>query len=351
MKTSAKTLLYILGGLILFSAFIYYLQRPSMFSIAKKRLNGCMTIADVKSVWDQYRYQLAGKPEFADIARKKLSDLGLTKAELRAVKQWMPAKTDNLNLIVIPDLSRRIIDTANNPEQIRFDTSLLFAIWKAFESKTRLKMNSKDRLVIDITDPDQGKGNFSRIADDLVFDLSEHKNQSNRLYFAKRSYRFYEKVTELYKLAAERPTGADYSYYFSQKITSRQTKSTLDDDYRNIIIIITDGYLEINPSLHKTESISPVPELLNQYCKTGNSSLFKYPQQTRDLDLSDTEIYLFELNERKAGKNCHLKGLKKWWTEWFRIMKVSNIDDEFIFQHQDATNLTRNNIYSVLGIK
>jgi hypothetical protein len=351
MKKSVRTLLYILSGLILFTGFIYYLQRPSTFSIVKKRLAACTTITDVKSIWDQYRYQFTDKPEFADICRKKLNELGLTQTELCDVKQWMPAKTNNINLIIIPDLSRRIIDSINNPGQIRFDTTLLSSIWRAFESKTRLKMNSKDRLIIDITDPDQGQGNFSRIANDLVFDLSEHRNQSNRIYFAKNSSRFHDKVAGLYTLAAEKTTGADYSYYFSQKITSRQKKSTLDDNYRNVVIIITDGYLEVTRSPNRAESLSPSPELLKQFCTSGNSSSFAYPLNTIGLDLSGVEIYLFEFNEKKTGKNCHFTGLKRWWSEWFKLMHVANADNLEVYQHQEAAKLNEDYVHSIFGTK
>jgi hypothetical protein len=78
----------------------------------------------------------------------------------------------SLNIIVIPDLSRRITDTIENPKQIENDLVVLNTIWSSFVEYSKLKQDTKDKLIVDVTDIDQAKGQFSSIANQLQFDLS-----------------------------------------------------------------------------------------------------------------------------------------------------------------------------------
>ena len=86
-------------------------------------------------------------------------------------------------MIVIPDLSRRITDTLNNPSQIEHDKTVFKAVWNTFVEYSKLKQDSKDRIIVDVTDIEQARGQFGNIANQLQFDLSTHSGKSNRLYF------------------------------------------------------------------------------------------------------------------------------------------------------------------------
>ncbi|WP_205514468.1 hypothetical protein [Longitalea arenae] len=211
-------------------------------------------------------------------------------------------------------------------------------------------MNSKDRLLVDIADPEQGQGQFKTIADSLLFDLSDFKNKSNRLYFGSARNKFECNIKQLYDLAKKRTTGANYAYYFSEKLPSRIKKSTLTDDYRNILIIITDGYLELSRKDGGKTSISPAHDALIEYSLKGNSSSFQYPRQTIDLTFPDLEVYLLEVNERKSGQGIDFKGLKKWWTEWFKSMNIKNADENFIFRRQDAISFSIKEVQSIFDV-
>lgn len=347
MKGIIKPILYLFGAIVIFVIFIYILLRPSTQSKAIKEIETCLNIEDVKAVWYKYRPDLADDEDYCQFVRDKLKTFNLKQSEISDIRKWLPAKTHNLNIILVPDLSYRISDEKNNPEQIKNDTALLRAVWIAFEKNVRLKMNTKDRLLLDIADPCQGQGQFKTIADNLVFDLSDFKNKSNRLYFNSVQGKFDRNVGELYDLAKQETTGANYVYYFSEKLATRIKKSTIDDDYRNIVILITDGYLEITLRDGTPASVSPTTDYLKKYCNTGNSSSFQYPMQTVDLKFPDTEVYLFEVNERKNGEGCDYKGLKKWWTEWLKAMSIKNADEDFIFRRQDAINLSKKQLQSI----
>lgn len=348
MKGPFKSLLYFLVTIILFGVFIYILLRPSTQSKAIKEIEKCFAIADVKATWDKYRTDLSDDEDYCQAVREKLKTLNLTEETFSEVKKWLPSRTQNLNIILVPDLSKRISDEKNNPDQIQNDTALLKSIYAQFEKKVRLKMNSKDRLIVDIADPRQGQGQFRTVANDLIFDLSDHKGKSNRLYFNSVKGVFESKIDQLYRIAAEKQTGADYVYFFSQKLQTLIKKSTIEDDFRNVLVLITDGYLEITLKDGSKCSISPDESLLKKYYSTGNSSSFKYPNQTSGLFFPDVEVYLFEVHERQNGMGRDLVGLKKWWTDWFQMMNIKNVQTGFIFKRQSAIDLTKKEIQDIL---
>ena len=133
IKKKDKKPLYILGGfLIFFGIFIYAITRPSIQSIALKELETSYNTKDVEKVWDKYKADLSKDEEFLFETRKKLTGFSLTEDEINACRNWLPPAPISINLIIIPDLSRRIIDTLNNPDQINNDIFILRTIWKSF---------------------------------------------------------------------------------------------------------------------------------------------------------------------------------------------------------------------------
>lgn len=346
-KKNRKPLYILLCTLIAFSIFIYFLVKPSMESNASQEINSCLNTEDVKATWYKYKIDLSESEDFCQAARDKLSSFNLKQSEIVEVKKWLPSKSENLNLILVPDLSLRITDQKNNPDQVQNDTTILSAAWKAFEKKVMLKLNSKDKLTVDVADPSQAQDQFRTIADNLVFDLSEHKNKSNRFYFANIQDKFQKNINRLYDIATKKTTGANYVYYFSEILPKRIKKSTLDDNYKNILVIITDGYLEITGK----PSTSPNTAILRQYCNTRNSSSFSYPNETADLTFPELDVYLLEVNEKQSGKGCDFQGLKKWWTEWLKLMNIHNIENDIIIKRDYSISTATKEIEQIINAK
>lgn len=162
-----------------------------MQSEAIEEIQGCPNSVCVKRVFKKYESEpdlleldANGNKivavEFQQEARKKLGSFNLSDTELKDCLEWLPPAKTSLNVIVIPDLSRRII---NISDQVKNDTIVLNTIWKAFVEYSKFRQDTKDQLIIDVTDTDQAKGQFKDVADDLLFDLSGHTGKSNRLYF------------------------------------------------------------------------------------------------------------------------------------------------------------------------
>jgi hypothetical protein len=268
-------------------------------------------------------------------------------------------------LIIVPDLSLRIIDTINNPDQVKNDTTLLNAIWQNFVSQTKLKMDSKDRLVLDVTDEGQAGGSFRTVANDLIFDLSENHGKSNRLYFDKVGNRFNQNVSKLYSLASKQPIGADYHYYFEQRLPKNIKKSTLKDNYRNILVIITDGYLESQNAQRTgiwayTGTFAERNFVSNQL-RSGKSynealSVLK-PIPDCTTHFPDLEILVIEVNQRTSrseqekidiGTVNDFTIMKSQWTNWFKLLGVKNAKSEFFMRRNDATQITQKQIAEFL---
>lgn len=330
-KTKDKKPIYILlGFLLLFSLFIYGITRPSEQSIAIKELGTSFNKKDVEMVWYKYKSELSQDEDYLLEVRKKLSTFNLSENEIKDCISWLPPANINLNLIVIPDLSRRITDTINNPNQINNDIFALQTIWKSFVNYSKLKQDTKDRLIIDVTDIDAAKGQFGMVANNLQFDLSNHVGKSNRLFFTNEKDEIFEKnIIKMYSLAKQKPLGADYRFYLRRYLENNLKKSTLFDNYINKVIIITDGYLEaenkpadtkiygFQKQLYNAVTIGNVLEVITK----NNLNIPKV-----NIDLSNTEFFVCEVNERKIGKTFDFEILKVYWEDWLNKMNAKKIE-------------------------
>lgn len=358
-KKDKKPIYLLLGFLIFFGVFIYFITRPSLQSKAIDQIQVCSNVNDVKSLFERYKFDLLENDEngnkivaldFQNAVRDKLNSFNLNDDEIQKCLEWLPPAKTNINVIVIPDLSRRIIDTINNPNQINNDIFVLNTIWHSFVDYSKLKQDTKDKLIVDVTDIDQAKGQFGEVANQLQFDLSTHKGKSNRLYFTEeKDKQFEQAITKMYQSAKQQPLGADYLLYFRRYLSNRIKKSTLYDNYINKVIIITDGYLELeksqdygnglrwnytecNPQLYRSVNIGNTKELITSL----GLSIPKQP-----VDLSNTDILVCEVNERKTGKTKDFEILKAYWEDWFERMNTHKIS---FIQREQANDLTKKKI-------
>lgn len=358
-KKNIKPLIILAGFILFFVAFIFLLLRPSVQSEAIDQVQVCANVSDVKMVYDKYKFELLENGadnnkivslEFQTAIRKKLDSFKLTDSEIQACLEWLPPSKTSLNVIIIPDLSRRIVDTYNNPDQIQNDKIVLNSIWESFVKQSRLKQDSQDRLIVDVTDIDQAKGQFSKIADELNFDLSKHKGKSNRLYFTEElDKRFEESVSALYESAKEKPLGADYLFYFRRYLINHLKKPTLFNNYSNKIIIITDGYLEAENKIADTKIVGGSYDyrpLLYPAVEIGNvmdvitSKQLNIPK-INGVDLSNSDILVCEVNERKIGKAKDFEILKAYWTDWLNRMNARNV---VFVQREQSNQLTKEKV-------
>ncbi len=342
-KKPIYTLLIFIG---VFTLFIYFLIKPSLEKKAINEINNCINTEDVKKIFEKYKNDLNQSEDFLQSTRDRIKSFGLNQSNITDVKKWLPSKTDNINIVIVPDLSNRITDAINNADQIKRDTTIISSICETFENRVKTKMNSKDKLLIDITDRKQAGGKISELADTLIYDLSNFKDKINKLYFENHKESFKKGLRKLYDFAYDfelsnpKGGGADYVSYFSSKLKSKIQKSTLDDNYRNVLIILTDGYLDATkPNGDIVSYINIDPNTIIE------TSLSKY---------KDLEVYLFEVNRRKKANDFDEIKLKKWWLSWLNSMNVknsidTNSEDEIIIKRQDGFTDIKKKIEDILN--
>lgn len=365
IKNTGRKALYLPAlFLLVFGLFIYGITRPTPYSHAVAQLEAAFSVEDIKRCWDQYKADLYEDQSFVAQIRNKLESLNLTDSEATECKRWLPPVPVSINLIIVPDLSKRIADAGNNPDQIHNDSVLLEEIWSVFEKTTRTKTDSKDRLMVDVTDNGQAAGQFRTIADNLVFDLSTHTAKSNRLFFESEHVkgRFRENIGKLYRMARQNPIGADYWYYFNRSLKKKMLKSTFSNEYRNVLIMITDGYLEAQNS-ERTGVSFYTGNYAQRYLacaqlKRGVSvpeAISRSELLIRDCQdhFPELEVLILEVNERSRrtkqepfdpGTACDYDLLRYVWSDWFKRLEIRNAQDDFFIQRNDAIELTKKEI-------
>jgi hypothetical protein len=339
---------------------------PPEIEKVNRELWDCKTEDCVMKVFDEHkerfiksndRLEMEIDEDFLERVRKRLDKLPLTDGQMEKWGKWLRVPT-SLNLLVVPDLSRRIVDTMNNPHQIDNDKVILRYIWEAFGDFAKSEIETEHRLTIDVTDERQVNGRFWTVANNLKFDLFGEKmgrvtkraRDSVRTLYDSRldsmGKQYKRNIDTMYLLAKEKPIGADYWFYFKYHLSKHIRKTSLDVYYRNMLIIITDGYLEAENSmetgiLYYTGDINQRKEVCRRM-KEGTmvEDAVKGVIEIRDIDprFPTLEVLILEVNKRKGrsewekdpGAECDYDILRYLWTDWFKRLEIkNNADGEF----------------------
>lgn len=314
----------------------------------------------VQKTWDKYIGEIntpKGEEKFIAAIKNKLDKMDLSDEEISHWhNQFKIASNDdikpNLNIIVIPDLSHRIIEL---PHSENYDKQIISEIYKTFFTKAK-NHKSKDKLVIEVADNSQVSGLFREIAENLTIDMGERRNNENaRKYLEVKEKALTENLDRLYTEARKQTSGADYVYYFSRIAPSRIRKSDIHHEYINKIIILTDGYLETNDRTY-TETKEGLENALKTAINNGNleevmnNNNLTIPRSRHTLP--NTEVLVLEITERQRGIGWHKEVLEQYWKDWFKSMGVKNINNNNFFQlHNNNVNETKKIVNEFLTIK
>ena len=243
---------------IFFALFVVYLLYPSDMSLVSKELKLAGNTEDVKFIWDKNKDNLFLNEDFYKKIIEKLAELKLNDKQVEEVFNWLPdRRLTSTNLVVVPDLSARIIQENNNPEQIKNDKILLKKIWKTFQEKTNSNILSKSSFILTVTDDEQVRGDFYKIANNMTADLQNKKDGTRvRDILMGVDKTFDQNLDKMYELAKEKTSGANYWMFVDRKLGNYFKTHTLTDKYENKLIIITDGYLELTDGTVYTENLA-----------------------------------------------------------------------------------------------
>jgi hypothetical protein len=248
----------------------------------------------------------------------------------------------NLNISILLDLSDRI-DTVkySNPSMqfYRRDVGYLKSIAEAFVNQIKHKksrhLDDKIQLYFD---PEPLNPKINDLSNKLKFHVTRDNGTLN--YINEISPIYYSGGLEIYEQAlkdANHEDGSDTYGFFKNKVQDY----CIDENYRNILVILTDGYIFYEDSNLNEDNLSTyiTPKKIRN--KNLNKSNWKELIESNkhgfipvNQDLSSLEVLVIGVNPIKTNNNVYDHDvLKKYWSDWLYGMGLT--DENFEFKMAD----------------
>lgn len=247
------------------------------------------------------------------------------------------------NVIVLLDLSNRIKPN-RNPQQALKDQKIIHGLLQAFQERQKryLFQISKDKIRVEVAYQKDSEYNTFQFGEDLFIDMGTPG--MNKPIFDDKKEVFTKAVTKLYSEAVKsKTTGADIWSYFRDNLPSVLEVENDRVSYRNKLIILTDGYMDLDKELagHR-----PVGTYMN-YNHIGslrnksnweevyeNSNISLMPH---DIDYPNLEVLVIEVVPKDPSVNVNeFPIIKKYWFDWLDNMGIENL----IYATNDNVNNT-----------
>jgi len=236
---------------------------------------------------------------------------------------------NNINVSILIDLSDRI-DPQTNPnptmEYFQRDTEYIKAIEKGFLNhiKTKRIITFNDQMQV-FFNPEPSDPKINDFTKELK--ISFDKNTSKD-YFSSVEKKYSELPSNIYQSAIKdgKYVGSDIWEFFKNKVKDYCIK----DDHRNILFILTDGYMYHENTKFGEEKKTSY--LTSKLIKSNNltTSDFKNMIEKNKLgfvkandNLNNLEVVVLGINPEK-GNPFEEGVIKEYWENWFKEMKIKN---------------------------
>ncbi len=241
-----------------------------------------------------------------------------------------------LNISILWDLSDRI-DPGKHKE-LPSHSERDIAILKYFADYFKADMDkkgayfSKGKLKVFFS-PNPTDRNINALASQLAVDLSAKDIKEKKLVYDNISSTFQQTGQKIAETSIQTSNwqGADIYRFFKNNVVDYCV--TKDSNYKNILVVITDGYVYDKNSIGKKGNRSEyiLPSLFSSLGLRDNQNLqsvFKAKNcgliATRD-DLDKLEILVLEVNSEENHKNDE-DIIKLYLQKWFTDMKVKHFE-------------------------
>ncbi|MHB2156381.1 hypothetical protein ACX8XN_18565 [Calditrichota bacterium GD2] len=232
--------------------------------------------------------------------------------------------TQKVNVLVLLDLSNRI-DPRLHPYQAERDLKIVRTIFNWFERrvKQRLYVHARDRFQIIIApQPTDYQALLFRNADNLWIDGQELAS-GGKPRFEKAKHDLFLSLNNIYEQACDSKqfVGADIWTFFRDQLLN-----LIDPNARNILFILTDGYLDFNASIQYQRPHQGNLTTYMEVAKFRNEKnwherfnreqigLLPIPEKFTNLEIMLLEVNLRDIRDRAI--------LEKYWFDWFNRMGV-----------------------------
>ncbi|MFV5686442.1 hypothetical protein ACM55I_13465 [Flavobacterium sp. GB2R13] len=240
--------------------------------------------------------------------------------------------SENLNISLLLDLSDRISPTKYpNPtmEYYLRDVGYINSVSEAFTEHVRTKkvIRAHDKIQL-FFDPAPFNPEINKISKELKIEINK-TNVSKKLINDTKTIYATDPLT-IYKLAIKDGNyiGSDTWKFFKNKVNDY----CIEDDYRNILVILTDGYIYYQDS--KIKEGNSTSYLTPEIIKSNQLDISDWSRKMMNEklgfikannDLSKLEILVLGINPNP--KNPYEEDvIKAYWTNWFEAMKVKRFE-------------------------
>ena len=245
------------------------------------------------------------------------------------------AQKQQLNVSIMLDLSDRIdpaVHPAEPPHSER-DISAVTAVARFFKGNMRdigaLFVKGKIRVLFDPTPSDP---RINDLAASMDLDLGPMLPVQKKAVFDSLDYRFERGLRGIYDAAIKEKhyPGADiWRFLNSDRVLDYCIERSDEINYRNILVIVTDGYLYHEQSTERQDNKTAYvtgPLLTSEGFRDNPNWERKFDEGgygilTRGNDLSNLEILVLEISPAEGHRGDE-DIIRKYWESWFDALKV-----------------------------
>jgi hypothetical protein len=240
--------------------------------------------------------------------------------------------SENYNISILLDLSDRISLKKNpNPtmEYYQRDLGYIKSVSEAFtdhlKSKRIRQMDDKMQLFFN---PEPLDPEINTIAKNLRISIDKNNASKDLLNSINKNYA--SQTSKIYESAIkdDKYIGSDIWNFFDSKVTDQ----CIENKHRNILIVLTDGYIFYENTIMKEGNRTTyiTPELIRKNGLNTTDWDKKLHQQDFGFikandDLSNLEVLVLGINPDKKNP-YEEKVIKAYWTKWFTEMKISHFE-------------------------
>jgi hypothetical protein len=270
-----------------------------------------------------------------------------------------------LNINILWDLSDRIDPLTNpaSPEHYERDIEVIKTITSFFKKdmEKRGAYKAKGRIKVFFT-PTPENERINTIAGNLSCDLSsftgDGANKKKKEMHDSIETRFFKNANEIYRLTIDNNKGkkqwdgSDVWRFFKNDVKDYCIASS--GNYRNILVILTDGYIYHRDSRDKQKNRTAyiLPELLKPFRNNPNwQTAFisgNYGLISTRKDLQNLEVLVLEITPSKEYKNDE-DILKTYLGKWFEEMGIPK--SNYACYNSDLPEYSKKKIESFLNRK
>lgn len=240
--------------------------------------------------------------------------------------------SENLNISILLDLSDRISPEKYPNKSMEFylrDVGYINSVSDAFTDHVRTKkvrkVNDKMQLFFD---PAPFNPEINALSKELKIEID--KNNVSKEFLKKIKETYSTDPLKIYELAIKdnNYVGSDTWKFFQNKINDY----CIENNYRNILIVLTDGYIYYKDSKIKENNATTylTPEVIrNNKLNTSDWSQKIRSQKLEFIkannDLSNLEVLVLGIHP--DPKNPYEEEvIKAYWSNWFEAMKIKRYE-------------------------